>query len=94
MNIDQIALSKWIFSGINIPEVAALNGDAAYLLNNMIAKFSLAAETYALSINAVKELKNQNIDLNQTYNRGRFYGKKVYSFTNILFLVQGFEQKL
>ncbi|GAB6283463.1 MAG: hypothetical protein STSR0008_22310 [Ignavibacterium sp.] len=76
MNIDQIALSKWIFCGIKIQEVAQLNGDAAYLLSNMIAKYSLAADTYALSMNAVKELKYQNIDLTLIYNRSKFYGKK------------------
>ena len=49
LNEDQIALAKWISSGLNINEVRDLKGDASYLLNNMIAKFISASPTYHLS---------------------------------------------
>ena len=45
-NIDQIALRCWITSGLQIPEVRSLNGDAGYLFSNMIAKYTLAASEY------------------------------------------------
>ncbi len=49
-NIHQRALRKWIVAGIQIPEVIeGNNGDSRYLLNNMIAKYTLAADTYAIS---------------------------------------------
>ena len=48
-NEDQIALRRWLTAGLRIPEVADLHGDAGYLLNNMIAKYTLAASAYAVS---------------------------------------------
>jgi hypothetical protein len=41
-NPDQVALLKWISAGLQIDEVRNLRGDAGYLLNNMIAKYTLA----------------------------------------------------
>ena len=48
-NVDQRALRLWLTAGLAIPEVAAFYGDAAYLINNMIAKYTLAADSYAIS---------------------------------------------
>ena len=48
MNKDQTALLEWITAGLQISEVRSLHGDAAYLLNNMIAKYNLAASEYLL----------------------------------------------
>jgi len=41
-NSDQKALIQWITSGLKIKEVRDLKGDSGYLLNNMIAKVTLA----------------------------------------------------
>ena len=49
-NTDQRALRLWFTAGLRIPEVAALYGDGGYLLNNMIAKYTLAADTYAICL--------------------------------------------
>ena len=46
-NANQRALRLWVTAGLAIPEVTQLHGDAGYLLNNMIAKYTLAADTYA-----------------------------------------------
>ena len=75
-NADQRALRLWLTAGLAIPEVAALYGDAGYLLNNMIAKYTLAAETYAISTEALAEFDRRGIDLSQTYSRRTFYGKQ------------------
>lgn len=75
-NSDQVALRKWILAGLAIPEVVALKGDAGYLLNNMIAKYTLAADNYAISNKALEEFKAQNVDLNRVYARRVFYGKQ------------------
>lgn len=75
LNIDQIALLKWITSGLSIPEVRNLHGDAGYLLSNMIAKFTLAAPSYRISVAAYDELKKLEVDLKQTHKRSKFYGK-------------------
>ena len=75
-NIHQVALRKWILAGLAIPEVVALKGDAGYLLNNMIAKYTLAADNYAISKKALEEFKARNINLNKVYTRRTFYGKK------------------
>ena len=45
-NIDQKALRLWIFKGLNIPEVKNLRGNSNYLLNNMIAKYTLYNSEY------------------------------------------------
>ena len=76
LNADQRALVRWLVAGLQIDEVRDLNGDAGFLLSNMIAKFSLAASTYRLSQGAFSELVNQKIDLSFAYKRSRFYGKK------------------
>ena len=75
MNEHQLALLKWITTGLTIPEVRQLYGNADYLLNNMIAKYSLASDSYAISVGALAELSKRGIDINQTYPRSRFYGK-------------------
>ena len=75
-NTDQRALRLWLTAGLSIPEVIQLHGDAGYLLNNMIAKYTLAADTYAISTGALAEFRRQGVDLAETYSRRRFYGKK------------------
>lgn len=74
-NIHQIALRQWITEGLKIPEVAQLNGDAGYIFNNMIAKYTLASDYYAVSQSAYLELKRNNVDMDKTYYRRNFYGK-------------------
>jgi hypothetical protein len=69
-------LRLWLTAGLAIPEVVGGRGDAGYLLNNMIAKYTLAANSYAISIQALAEFKRQTVDLSQTHMRRRFYGKK------------------
>ena len=73
-NPDQRALRLWITAGLAIPEVAALHGDAGYLLNNMIAKYTLAGDSYRISVGALREFEQQGIDLAQSYTRRTFYG--------------------
>lgn len=75
-NSDQIALRKWIIAGLQITEVRELHGDAGYLLNNMIAKYTLAADYYAISRAALQEFNNQAVDLSSVYPRRTFYGKR------------------
>lgn len=74
-NADQRALRLWITAGLAIPEVAALHGDAAYLLGNMIAKYTSAADAYPLSARALARLRSDGIDLEEVHARQRFYGK-------------------
>ncbi len=74
-NEDQRALRLWITVGLSIPEVANLKGDAGYLLNNMIAKYTLAADYYAISEAALRQLKEEGVDIEKTHKRRRFYGK-------------------
>jgi len=73
-NADQRALQKWLTAGLAIPEVVQLRGDAGYLLNNMIAKYTLAAYTYAISVDALMEFERRGVDLAETYSRRAFYG--------------------
>jgi len=54
-NIDKAALRKWIEAGLAIPEVRELLGEAGYLLNNMIAKYTLASSFYAISESVLSE---------------------------------------
>jgi len=75
-NEDQVALRRWLTAGLHIPEVAALHGDAGYLLNNMIAKYTLAASGYAVSESAETLLLQQGVDFERTYPRRAFYGKQ------------------
>ena len=75
-NSDQRALRQWIAAGLQIPEVVELHGDAGYLFSNMIAKYTLAADTYALSIGALAKFEDLGVDLSQTYTRSKFYGRK------------------
>lgn len=71
-----MALKKWLLAGLMIEEVADLYGDGRYLLNNMIAKYTLAADYYAVSEKALSEFKRKGVDLSIVYTRSRFYGKK------------------
>ena len=75
-NLNQIALAKWISAGLKIEEVRSSYGDASYLLSNMIAKYSLAADRYQVSKEALREFNNLNVDLSQIYSRSKFHGKK------------------
>ena len=73
-NADQRALRKWLTAGLSIPAVVQLHGDAGYLLNNMIAKYTLAADTYTISAEALEEFELRGIDLSVTHSRRTFYG--------------------
>lgn len=75
-NSHQLALRRWIHAGLAIEEVRALDGDAGYILNNMIAKYSLYADSYRVSPNATAVLEQLGIDLSQPVRRGAIYGKK------------------
>jgi hypothetical protein len=75
-NIDQAALRKWIEAGLAIPEVRELHGDAGYLLNNMIAKYTLASSFYAISESVLSEFNVRGAYLSATYPRRAFYGKQ------------------
>ncbi len=74
-NEDQRALRLWITAGLQIPEVAALHGDAAYLLGNMIAKYTLAASAYLVSARALDRLRGDGVDLSVVHARRKLYGK-------------------
>ena len=76
LNLDQIALQKWITAGLAIKEVRDMHGDARYLLSNMIAKVTLASSKYYLSESAFKRLNHDGFDLNNVYKRSKFHGKK------------------
>ena len=65
--IDQLALRKWITAGLQINEVRELNGDAGYLLSNMIAKYTLASSSYRLSAEAFTWFDFRGIDLLKKY---------------------------
>jgi hypothetical protein len=75
-NEDQRALRLWITAGLSIPEVTDLKGDAGYLLNNMIAKYTLAAEHYAVSEAAKRKLRKEGVNIKKTHIRRRFYGRE------------------
>ena len=72
---DQTALLRWITAGLSIPEVKSLHGDALYLLGNMVAKFTLAAPQYCISLEALNYLEALKINLEATYPRSKFYGR-------------------
>jgi len=74
-NKHQIALRKWIDAGLHIPEVAELNGDAGYIFNNMIAKYTLAADEYCISERALEKLNKNKVNLKEIHFRRKFYGK-------------------
>jgi len=74
-NVDQVALRKWITAGLLISEVRGLNGDAGYLLSNMIAKYTLASSRYRLSSEALSWFDSRGIDLSKEYARSKYYGK-------------------
>ena len=76
LNIDQKALIQWITAGLAIKEVRELHGGAPYLFSKMIAKVTLAADQYFLSVNALNRLNQDNINLEKVYKRSTFYGKK------------------
>jgi len=75
-NKDQTVLVQWIAAGLAIPDVRLLHGDAGYLLSNMIAKYSLAASCYRISVAARIEFARMNVDLSSTFKRSTFYGKQ------------------
>jgi len=52
-----------------------LRGDAGYLLNNMIAKYSLAADTYVLSLGSLSRMRSLSVNLDETHTRRKFYGR-------------------
>jgi hypothetical protein len=74
-NDDQIALRRWITSGLQIPKVRRLHGDSGYLFSNMIAKYTLAASKYRISSLALSWFHDNKVDLSLEYSRSRFYGK-------------------
>ena len=74
-NQDQIALRKWIASGLSIEEVLNGYGDSNYLLNNMIAKYTLAADEYHVSQQALDKMHELRIDPFKTHKRSSLYGK-------------------
>lgn len=71
-NLDQRALRLWLTAGLQIPEVVALHGDAGYLLNSMIAKYKLAANSYSTSTLGLVEFRCQRVDLTRTWTRSHF----------------------
>ena len=75
-NEHQKALREWIVKGLEIPAIRKLKGNSSYLLNNMIAKYTLYNDEYSISEKALKRLNSDGIDLNQTYNRKKFYGSE------------------
>ena len=84
-NLDQRALREWVTAGLQIPEVVALHGDAGYLLNNMIAKYTLAADSFPISILALEEFLRRRVDLTKTWARSRFYGKdKPFKYEHVV----------
>lgn len=84
-NPDQKALRLWLTAGLQIPEVVALHGDAGYLLNNMIAKYTLAADSYPISALALEEFHRQRVDLTKTWARSRFYGtNKPFKYEHVV----------
>ncbi|MCK4824831.1 hypothetical protein KA005_54270 [bacterium] len=74
-NEDQRGLRLWITAGLNIPEVVDLKGDAGYLFNNMIAKYTLSADHYAISEAALQRLIEEGVELDDIHVRRKFYGK-------------------
>ena len=75
-NEHQRALRLWITAGLSIPEIVDLKGDAGYLLNNMIAKYTLYEDHYAVSEAAKRKLRREGVNIKKTHIRRRFYGKK------------------
>ena len=75
-NIGQQTLRDWLTAGLRLPEVRNLNvdSDASYLVNNMIAKYTLAAPFYEISKSALQELQKLQVDLSERHTRGNFYG--------------------
>jgi len=76
MNNNQSALLEWIAAGLKINLVREYFGDSRYLLNNMIAKFSLSSDAYLLSVEAQKKMLSEGVDFKLTHKRSSFYGKK------------------
>ena len=74
-NDGQLGLRKWIQAGLAIREVHDLNGDAGYIFNNMIAKYTLAAATYRVSVKAERVLRRSGVRLDRPVRRGAIYGK-------------------
>ena len=75
-DLSKETFNRWITAGLAIKEVRELYGGAPYLFSNMIAKVTLAADQYFLSINALNRLNQDNVDLGKIYKRSMFYEKK------------------
>jgi hypothetical protein len=76
-NEDQKVLLDWIVAGLKIiKDEGNLRGDAGYLLNNMIAKYTLFASEYRISIKAEEYMREEHqFDPENFYKRRAFYGK-------------------
>jgi len=76
-NEDQKVLLAWIVAGLKIAkDEGNFRGDAGYLLNNMIAKYTLFASEYRISMKAEKYMrKKYQFGPEKTYKRRAFYGK-------------------
>ena len=76
-NEDQKVLLEWIVAGLKIAkDEGNFRGDAGYLLNNMIAKYTLFASEYRISIKAEEYMREEHqFDPENFYKRRAFYGK-------------------
>jgi len=77
-NEDQKVLLEWIVAGLKIAkDEGNFRGDAGYLLNNMIAKYTLFASEYQISEQAYSYMLDgtPTFDSDKTYKRHAFYGK-------------------
>ncbi len=78
-NLGQRALRLWLTQGLATREVTEAykkkRGDVRYLFGNMIAKYTLAADQYRISVAALEKFRDLGTDLTQTFARSKFYGK-------------------
>ena len=85
-NLDQRVLRQWLTAGLEIPEIDRATyqcGD--YLATNMIAKYTLAVDSYPISTLALNEFRRLRIDLTKTWTRSRFYGKdKPFKYEHVI----------
>ena len=70
-NVHQRALRLWITAGLSIPEIVDFKGDAGYLLNNMIAKYTLFEDHYGISSMALWKLKKEGVNIKKMHIRRR-----------------------
>ena len=85
-NLDQRVLRQWLSAGLRIPEIDDTSYQCGrYLATNMIAKYTLAADSYAISSLALNEFHLQGIDLTKTWARSRFYGNnKPFKYEHVV----------